>query len=158
MRTPLFRALPPLLVAVCLASLLAMSTPAAAKLYKWVDENGVTQYTATPPPKADFKELKEPPKPAVPPAKAKTDLEQRIEDFNKRRDEGAKSKAEADKKAAELAQQKADCAQAKTNLSYYETHTRIKFKDKDGNITFLGEDQRQAKMQEIRDRIKKLCN
>ena len=157
MRTRLFRALPTLLAGASLAALLVMSPPAAAKLYKWVDENGVTQYTAYPPPKGDYKNIKAPPKPAVEPAKAKSDLEQRIEDFNKRRDDGSKSKAEADKKSAEAAENKAKCAKAKQNLEYYETHPRIKFKDNDGQVSVLGEEQRQKKMQDIRDVIIQVC-
>lgn len=158
MRTALFRALPTLLVSASLAALLVISAPAAAKLYKWVDENGVTQYTAYPPLKGNFKELKKPAKPAVAPAKAQSDLEKRLENFNKRRDDSAKSKAESSKKAAEAADSKANCAKAKKNLDYYTTHPRVKFKDKDGNVVFLGEEQRQKKMQDIRDVIKKVCN
>jgi hypothetical protein len=35
-----------------LAALLLAATPAGAQLYKWVDENGVTNYSSEPPPKS----------------------------------------------------------------------------------------------------------
>jgi hypothetical protein len=49
---------------VVLLIAVSVMTPAAAKVYKWVDAKGVTHYTSTPPPKAvklkskDVKEVK----------------------------------------------------------------------------------------------------
>jgi hypothetical protein len=39
-------------ILLCAAMLCAAATPARAETYKWVDENGVTNYSGTPPPGA----------------------------------------------------------------------------------------------------------
>ncbi len=131
--------------------------PVLARTYKWVDENGVTQYTQTPPPTGDFENIKAPPKPAIAPSEAKRQLQEKVDAFDERRGEAAKSDQEADKARAETAKKQADCAQAKKNLDYFESHSRIKYTDKDGNVTLLPEEERQKKMATIRDNIKKLC-
>lgn len=133
------------------------SQPSLAKTYKWVDENGVTQYTQTPPPKGDYKSIKTT-KPAVDPETAKKQLQDRVDAYDERRKQAADSKAEANKQAANTAKKQADCDKAKKNLEYFETHTRIRFTDKDGNVSYLPEEERQKKMAASRENIKKLCN
>lgn len=129
----------------------------SAEIYKWVDENGVTQYTQTPPPKGDFKNIKAPPKPAIAPSEAKRQLQDKVDAYDERRTDAAKSDEEADKLRADTAKRQADCAQSKKNLEYFQSHSRIKYTGKDGNVTILPEEERQKKMATMRDNIKKLC-
>lgn len=42
---------------VMMVALLAMVPPAGAEIYKWVDENGVTQFSQTPPPEKEAERL-----------------------------------------------------------------------------------------------------
>lgn len=147
----------PTMIAVIFAGLLCLSSPAMAKLYKWVDENGVTQYTQTPPVKSDFSQVKPPPKPAVDPKKAQSDLNKRLEAFQKRRDDTTKNKTEADKKAKENADKAEKCKKARKNLTYLQTHSRIRNKDKDGNVTLLAEEKRQEKIKQANDAIRDYC-
>lgn len=144
------------LAGIILCSLF-LNSPAMARLYKWVDENGVTQYTQTPPPKGDFTDIKPPAKPAVDPAQAKSALDKRLEGFNKRRDDLGKSKAEANKQAAEKAEKTAKCKKARENLAFLQTHARIRSKDRDGKVTMLPEEQRQARIKQANDAIKGYC-
>jgi hypothetical protein len=143
--------------AAIFGSLLCLATPAMAKLYKWVDENGVTQYTQTPPPKGDFSQVKPPPKPAVDPQRAQDKLEIRLDAFQQRRDDAAKSKAEADKQAAERAEKAAKCKKARKNLTFLQSHARVRTTDKDGNATLLPEEKRQEKIKTANEAIKKYC-
>lgn len=136
---------------------LLAAQPGLAKTYKWVDENGVTQYTQTPPPKGDFQNIKAPPKPAIAPSEAKRQLQDKVDAYDERRTEGAKSEQEADKTRTDTAKRQADCAQAKKNLEYFQTHSRIKFTDKDGNVSVLPEEERQKKMATSRENVQKLC-
>lgn len=136
---------------------LLLAPPAMARLYKWVDENGVTQYTQTPPPKGDFNQLRPPPKPAVDPEQAQSELNKRLESFQQRRDEASKGKAEADKKAAEKAGKDAKCKQARKNQQYLETHSRVRETDTAGKVTLLPEEQRQARIKQATDAIKEYC-
>jgi hypothetical protein len=136
---------------------LLAAQPALAKTYKWVDENGVTQYTQTPPPKGDFKGVKDPVKPAISPEEAKRQLQERVDAFEKRRDDSGKARQEAEKKKSEEGKKQADCEKSRKNLATFQENSRIKFTDKDGNVTIMPEEERQKKMQEIQDNIKKLC-
>jgi len=117
----------------------------------------VTQYTQTPPPKGDFNQIKPPPKPAVDPQKASDDLELRIDAFKERRDDAAKNKAEADKTAAEKSEKAEKCKKARKNLTFLQTHNRVRTIGKDGNATQLGEDKRQEKIKTANEAIKQYC-
>ncbi|WP_126453965.1 DUF4124 domain-containing protein [Sulfuriflexus mobilis] len=144
-------------IASIFAGLLCLASPAMATLYKWVDENGITQYTQTPPPKGDFSQVTPPPKPAVDPQQVQSELEKRLEGFQERRENEAKAKAEADKKAAEQAEQAAKCEQARKNLTFLQTHPRIRAIDKDGKATQLAEEERQARITQANEAIKQYC-
>lgn len=146
----------PLLALLGLGLALA-SGAAEARTYKWVDENGVTQYTQTPPPKGDYDKIKGPGAPAVNPDKAQMDLEQRLKDYEKRRDDSQKQREESGKTSQEAAQNKADCEKSRQNLKNFELHPRMKYTDEKGNVSYMTDADRQKKMQEIRDTIKKVC-
>lgn len=145
-----------LLSLLCLVGSLALTETALAKTYKWVDENGNTQYTATPPPTGDFKTIKPPAKPAVDPAKAKSNLDKRLEDFNKRKDDTNKSKKEADKKAVNNSKLKANCDQAKKNLNLLKTKVRIRSSE-NGEGNFLTDKERGDRLKIANEAIKKYC-
>lgn len=144
-------------IALTTAILLAASGSAGAKMYKWVDEDGVTQYTQTPPPKGDYKPVKPPPPPPSSAAQSKKDLDKRGEEFEKRREE----KAEADKKAAKDAKieqrNKSNCATARANLEKLKTGRRLRSKEKDGSIKYVTEDDRTARIEKAQEQIKKFC-
>ena len=146
-----------LLPLLCLMGSMLATETALAKTYKWVDENGVTQYTATPPPKGDFKTIKAPSKPAVDPVKAKSDLQERLDGFNKRKDDANKAKKEADDLAAKAAESKKNCEQAKKNLNLLKTKVRVRYTEKDGSSRFLTDDERAENLKRAQDAIKSHC-
>jgi len=145
------------LCSACITGLLLLPALGVAKTYKWVDENGVTQYTSTPPPTGEFKTVKPPPKPAVNPVKAQGELQKRLEAFDKRREEEGKAKAEASKQSAEVAKTKENCEKAKKNLEMLQTKVRIRYTEKDGSLRFLGDEERQANIKRAQDAIKSYC-
>jgi len=130
---------------------------ALAKTYKWVDENGVTQYTATPPPNGDFKTIKPPSKPAVDPVKAQGEFDKRLEAFNKRQEKTQKAKKEADEQAAKKADAEKKCAQAKKNLNLFQVKVRVRFAEKDGSARYLTDDERAANIKRAQEAIKSYC-
>jgi len=141
-----------------LVALLALNAPATlAKTYKWVDENGVTQYTSTPPPKGDFKSIKKPPKPAIDPQKAKSNFDKRTDAFKKRTDDAGKAKAESDKLAAKAADDKKKCDQARKNLANFNAKSRIRVTDKDGTVRNMPEEERQASIKNAQEAIDSYC-
>ena len=145
--------LPNLLSLLCLIGSIMLTQPLLAKTYKWVDENGVTQYTATPPPTGDFKAIKAPSKPAVDPAKAQSELEKRLEAFTKRKDDANKAQKEADEKATNNANKKANCEKARKNLTTI--NTKVIVRKADGSI--LTEKERADRTKRANDAIKKYC-
>ena len=145
--------LPNLLSLLCLIGSIMLTQPLLAKTYKWVDENGVTQYTATPPPTGDFKAIKAPAKPAVDPAKAQSELDKRLDAFTKRKDDANKAQKEADEKAENKSKLKANCAQAKKNLATI--NTKVIVRKNNGNI--LTEKERTDRVKTANDAIKKYC-
>lgn len=109
------------ITAIC-ASLLILSAPlgAASKFYKWVDDNGVTHYTQSPPPDGvSGKEVRTS-------TKASSDQEEELEDLEMRRKAAAEERAEDAKRQADQVSQQPSaedkaamekrCAQAKANL------------------------------------------
>jgi hypothetical protein len=148
---------PRLSLAIVVLGLLIAFGPAEARTYKWVDENGVTQYSQTPPLKGDYEVVHGPAKPATGANKAASDLEIRLDQFEQRREEAARQRAERKKASQQTAQRRADCEKSKQNLEYFQSHPQIRYTDKDGNISYLAEEDRQKRMQAIRDNIKKLC-
>lgn len=135
----------------------AVANVAFAKTYKWVDENGATHYTATPPPNGNFKTIKPPSKPAVDPVKAKGEFSKRIEAFNKRQEESNKAKKEADKLAAKKSEDKKNCAKAKKNLNLLQTKVRVRYTDKDGSVRYLTDDERAANLKRAQEAMKSYC-
>jgi len=146
-----------LLSLLCVITSLVMTETVLAKTYKWVDENGVTQYTATPPPKGDFKTIKAPSKPAVDPAKAQGEFDKRLEAFNKRKEETDTAAKEASELAAKNAEAKKNCEQAKKNLNLLQTKVRVRYTEKDGSTRYLTNDEREANLKRANDAIKSYC-
>ncbi len=63
-----------------------------------------------------------------------------------------KKESKADKK-----RRLAACAQARSNLSKMESIGRIRSKDKDGNVTYVSQKQKEARMKQARSLISKHC-
>jgi len=146
-----------LLSLLCLMGGMALTETALAKTYKWVDENGATHYSSTPPPTGDFKTMKEPSKPAVDPEKAQSDIDKRLGDFNKRLEEDAKAQKEADAAAAKSAENKQNCALAKKNLNLLKTKVRVKIRDKSGATHYQTDEERAANIKRAQDQINAFC-
>jgi hypothetical protein len=136
---------------------LLICQPLSAAIYKWVDSNGVTQFSSTPPPKGDYNKVKEPP----PPAKGTEDAAQRLQEknkaFAKRREAAGKTASKEQEKARKAAEQARKCDKARANLNYFQTKARIRYTDKKGNTVIMPEDERQKRIKDMQTNIKKLC-
>src|SRR3569833_1404492 len=58
---------------------LLLANAATAAMYKWIDEQGRVQYSQTPPPAGQFKELKPGPPPSQSPEEAEQELQARVQ-------------------------------------------------------------------------------
>ena len=121
-----------------------------AKMYKWVDADGKTNYTAYPPPDGSGKEIKAPPPPAT--AVSKTD-----ENKNSTGKEDGKKK---NKKVHPevIKAKKSLCKEAKNNLKSLQESRRHVFRDSETNELIYYDDKKMAaRTKEANDTIKEYC-
>jgi membrane-bound lytic murein transglycosylase len=126
-----------------------------AEMYKWVDDEGNTHYTQSPPP-GDVKAKTIKPPPKVNPEHSQKQLQNRQKSLNEARDNRQKAGEEKREREQELEQQRADCEKAKARLASYQ-RPRVNLVDKDGNPSRATEEQRQAEIARSKDLISKLC-
>lgn len=149
-----------LTIAALFGALLA--TPVmAAQYYKWIDDQGVTHYTETPPPET---------------AKGATEVkvqtrtpsgaEAAVENLQKQREAATKSLTDAEKKKTpeKTSPSKADkaanaerCKKLQANLVIMETNGRVSELDEKGEKRYLTEEEKTKRMDDARKQIKVLC-
>lgn len=146
---------------LALAALLILGhSGAALAQYAWVDERGVKQYSDRPPPAAVPKsrilkqpggapaaEAEEATKPAAAPAPTLAD---KHAEFRKRQAEKAESEKKAAEEAKVAAERRQNCDRAADYQRTLESGARIGITGKDGERSFLSDDQRAREMQETR--------
>lgn len=148
-------------LALLVAGILVSSAAMAQAKYVWIDAQGVKQFSDTPPPGdiPDKNIIKQPrraaqlapAKDAAPTtgdaapadsAKPAPTIADKEADYKKRKAE----QAEKDKKAADEARQKQlkadNCEMAKRNLAALNSGARMQTTDKDGQRSFMTDDQR----------------
>lgn len=133
----------------------AFSSVSIAEMYKWVDEEGNTHYTQSPPP-AGIKGSTIKPPSKVDSEHASKQLENRqkyVDDARANRHKLTDKKDE-DRQSAEKSQAK--CEQARARLASYQ-RPRVNLVDKDGNPNRATEEQRQAEIAKSRKLVSELC-
>lgn len=139
------------------AGWLAAAGLAQAAMYKWVDENGVTQYTQYPPPDRKVDVIAPPPPPAEDPEGAQKKLEATLQKQDEQRKATATAEEEQTKAAAEAKQREAQCQAARKNLEVLTTGGRKRVIGPDGVATYLPEEDRQARIAEAKKVIAETC-
>jgi hypothetical protein len=144
------------LVFALLTTSACFSTPAA--MYRWVDENGVTVYSQSPPPSGDAVELQGQPAPSAETTDAARERlrDQLTQDFD---DEEARSEAEAEKakQAADEALREENCAAARENLEKFQNLGPRRVLMPDGKTLRLSEDEVQAQITKAQGQVKTFC-
>lgn len=131
---------------------------AQAAMYKWVDDKGVTQYTQYPPPDREVKVMVPPPPPAEDPEGAQKKLEATLQKLDEERKAKATAQEESQKTADEAKQRQKVCQDARGNLEKLTTGGRRRVIGPDGVASYLPEEERQQKITEAKEAIKKYCN
>ncbi len=141
------------LIAIALSML--CSHAMAAKLYKWVDENGVTQFSQQPPANDQYERMNvtAPPKLGSDMAPAAADTPNEEETQTGEGDAAAK-KAEREQQAMREAQ----CAKLREDLTTLENNPRLGRTNEAGEMERIGEDDRQAMMAKAREDLAAYCN
>lgn len=141
-----------------LAGWLAVFGLAQAAMYKWVDDKGVTQYTQYPPPDHKVEVISPPPPPAEDPDGAQKKLEATLQKLDEERKANTEAKEEATKSAEIAKQRQQNCLAARGNLEKLTTGGRRRVTGLDGVATYLPEEERQQKITEAKEAIKKFCD
>lgn len=134
-------------------------TPAHAKLYKWVDENGNVTYSQQPPPAAQGAKVQSMElrgyKSADPEAGEKLDaLKERAESAREDR-EFAKTESQA---AAERKERLAEnCKIARQNVRLLKSSARIQDKTEDGQTVYLDDAGVAAKLKQAEKQVEDYC-
>ncbi|WP_341961988.1 DUF4124 domain-containing protein [Pseudomonas sp. RC10] len=121
----------------------------AAQIYKWVDAQGVTHFDAQPPVGQSAQELETqkavtPPPP--PPVRTESSQEQQTVD--------AKVKKQI---AAQEAKRKEYCETQRTNLAQLQNNPRVR-EEVNGEFRRFTEEERQARIAEVKKSIDDTCN
>ncbi len=147
-----------------LAAGLALGFAAAAQQYKWVDENGRTQYGDNPPPGVKATPLRAPasassPAPAAAQSGGKPASAAELDAaFRKRQEDAAKAVDKAAQTAGDAAQKKEQCARSQEYLRSLESGQRIAVTDKNGERAFIDDDQRASETLKARQMVQQACN
>jgi hypothetical protein len=133
---------------------------AQAKVYKWVDENGVTQYTQYPPPEGSSSVVNVPtaPAPATAPAEQLRDLQDRLEALNKRQEEEARAQQETEEQHADREKLAADCQRVREELALVSNNPRLMEQGADGSRVRMTEERRQERIAHAQQQLQDHCS
>lgn len=145
------------LAAALTALMLSLPLGARAGVYKWVDNEGNTVYSQSPPPAgAPSAIIKAPP--SVDTKRALRDLKKSVKRADKAREQRAEHKAELHRLAEEKVEQEKGCAEAQDRLLRVNTLPRVYTQNEQGDRRRLSEEERQARIADARADIAKYCS
>jgi hypothetical protein len=135
--------------------LLIIALPARAAFYKWVDEQGVTQYTEYPPPSGHYQEMRspEPVNDVDAPQQPQTPVVRQNTNTPPPPAPGADDQSLAKQQAA----RRQNCQLARERLSQLENHPRVRITGADGSVRVMGEEEKQARLVETRRMVAQMC-
>lgn len=141
---------------------LGFCAAAAAQQYKWVDQNGKTQYGDVPPPGVQAQRLKPPPSGTAPaPAAAAKKGDKPLSPeaaYRKRQEDAQKENEKTEKAEQEAAARRENCARAQEQLRQLETGQRIARTDAKGERYFLDDAQVTQEMARTRQIVQASCS
>jgi hypothetical protein len=143
---------------------LAMAT-VGATIYKWVDEKGVTHYSATPPPNQKAREIQTQPSPPAagtegsqPTPKTWQEKEQGFQKRRAEREEAQKREEEEEAKAKrEAFARKQGCILARQNLHTLQMQKAVYSINEKGERVFLDDEMRAAEIERMKKEVESYC-
>ncbi len=149
------------MIRVCATLVLfAVSLTANAAIYKWVDDDGVAQYSSTPPAGRDYELVRgsQSGKSAGDPGKELQKLREKSDEIDAERTEEKSRRLQAAADADVVERRKNRCERAQTNLSTLEQNTRLLLVDEDtGEERRLNEVEREAQIAQTKRDIVYYC-
>jgi len=140
------------------------ASAAAAQQYKWVDQNGKTQYGDVPPPGVKAQRLKPPPGPApAPSAAGKKDEKGAAKPlspeaaYRKRQEDAQKENEKAAQAEQEAAAKRENCQRSQEALRTFEAGGRISRTDAKGERYYLEDAQIAQETARARQLVQQNC-
>ncbi len=150
----------PLLIAVLGVSFFCASSLQADTIYKWVDQDGVTQYGAKAPDEQDATKIQVSEQSTNDTTRGKAVSDATKKNIQQQAD-AAQQKKQADAKAASAAdlekQLQQNCELAKKNADALKTNPRVREKDAEGNFRYLAPEEHQKRITETQEYITTNC-
>jgi hypothetical protein len=137
--------------------MLFISSISHAEMYKWVDENGETHYSQSPP-VSDVKVETIAPPPPIDSSNAQKNLQQTLEKANSLREERMVAKDNREKEENEAQQLEEHCQQLNARLTSLQVRPRANKKDEEGNLVRMTEEERQEDIDKTKNEISEKCN
>jgi hypothetical protein len=128
-------------------------------MYRWVDEDGVTHYTQTPPINEESTFIEAPKPPTKPSDEAWKELNEQRSKQQEAREAKAQKKEEQKKIAEDKKMKKQGCAAARKNLAILQSGSPTRrTKTPSGEYVRLTEEEYQQKIDEARKDIEEFCD
>lgn len=139
-----------MILAATLSLAVAPAVGQAAQIYKWVDAQGVTHFDAQPPAGQTAQEINTGSPVAAPPAQPPQNQD------------GAREQEAVDAKvrkqvAAQEAKRKEACDEQRTSLAQLQNNPRVR-QEVDGELRRFTEEERQARIAEVKKYLDDQCN
>ena len=127
-------------------------------MYKWTDDEGEVHYTQYPPPGRASEAMRPPPPlPAQSAQSADTKLQEQLETI-KQQDAQQQQNIAEQKQQAEIQKiRKQNCETARQNLVNLQRGGNVRYRDADGQVVRLTEEERQKRIEETNAQIKENC-
>lgn len=137
--------------------LLCFSIASQGAIYKWVDEDGVTQFSQFPPSQQEAERVRGAPPPASDPAVTRERLRERLEASDERRAAEAGQREEQAAEQEHQALRQRNCEAARHNLEVLQ-RGRPRVLTETGESTFLTDEQRQERLEAARRAAQENCD
>ena len=146
------------MIRIVLLSLVFAAFPAAAQMYKWVDEKGVTHYSETPPPDGKGKQVDV--KPSGPPASREApDWKQReLELRQQRLQKEQKEQAEQAREHNAAAVRRNRCLEAQRQLSIVQAARPVFTVNERGEKVYLEDKDRAREIEGWKEHVRNNCD
>lgn len=144
------------LLHVMVSLMLLITAPSVmATMYKWVDDEGNIHYSQTPPVDREASTIAKPRTPPPPPPSTEGEPDATASEGGEELQGDGPTEEEIRAEKERIAQ---ECQRARQWISEIENKPRLRVRDDDGNLRYLSEEERQARLKQAQDYLKKYCN
>jgi Domain of unknown function (DUF4124) len=144
---------------IVLLSLVLLSLSAAAQMYKWVDEKGVSHYSETPPPDGKAAKIELKPSTGNPPPVSAPDWKQKELDARQQRiQKEQKDQQREVQEQNQAAVRHNKCLEAQRRLDIMQRPAAVYHLNEKGEKVYYDDTQREREIVELQANVKTYCD